>query len=149
MLSGKTPTQAWHLTAAANKDIGTVAVSGIKILAEAGLHRRNMLIVAISLGLGIGVAVVPEVLLSLPKSLHLIFESSITVGALSAILLNIFLPEDPSAEDEEDYDFDPEAAMTTVRQTIEQAQASALGLADCATSSQPASQRHSKVEVTS
>jgi xanthine permease XanP len=128
---------------------GTVAVAGIKILAEAGLHRRNMLIVAISLGLGIGVAVVPEVLLSLPKSLHLIFESSITVGALSAILLNIFLPEDPSAEEEEDYDFDPEAAMTTVRQTIEQAQASTLGLADCSPAGEPASPLHSKAPATS
>ena len=27
---------------------GTVAIAGIKILAEAGLHRRNMLIVSIS-----------------------------------------------------------------------------------------------------
>eukprot|EP01030_Chromulinospumella_sphaerica_P009095 gene9095-8906_t len=41
---------------------GTVAVAGIKILAEAGLHRRNVLIVAISLGMGLGVAAVPEVL---------------------------------------------------------------------------------------
>jgi xanthine permease XanP len=46
---------------------GTVAVAGIKILAEAGLHRRNMLIVAISLGMGLGVAAVPEVLRELPR----------------------------------------------------------------------------------
>ena len=37
----------------------------IKILAEAGLHRRNMLIVAISIGMGLGVAAVPG--LSIPR----------------------------------------------------------------------------------
>ena len=111
---------------------GTVAVAGIKILAEAGLHRRNMLIAAISIGLGMGVAVVPEVLHSLPKVLHNIFESSITVGALAAILLNIFLPEDPGIEMEDDYDFDAEATTTTVRQTVEQAEANTLGLHDSA-----------------
>ena len=38
-------------------------------------------IVAISLGMGLGVAAVPEVLRDLPKALHNIFESPITVGA--------------------------------------------------------------------
>jgi xanthine permease XanP len=91
---------------------GTVAVAGIKILAEAGLHRRNMLIVAISLGMGLGVAAVPEVLRELPMALHNIFESPITVGALCAIVLNIFLPEE-FIELEED-DFDPEASILQV-----------------------------------
>ncbi|SDZ49350.1 nucleobase:cation symporter-2 family protein [Pseudomonas sp. NFIX28] len=93
---------------------GTVAVAGIKILAEAGLHRRNVLIVAISLGMGLGVAAVPEVLRELPKALHNIFESPITVGAMCAILLNIFLPEE-FMELEED-EFDPEAATLKVMQ---------------------------------
>jgi xanthine permease XanP len=93
---------------------GTVAVAGIKILAEAGLHRRNMLIVAISLGMGLGVAAVPEVLRELPKALHNIFESPITVGALCAIVLNIFLPEE-FIELEED-EFDPEASVLQVMQ---------------------------------
>jgi xanthine permease XanP len=91
---------------------GTVAVAGIKILAEAGLHRRNMLIVAISLGMGLGIAAVPEVLRELPQALRNIFESPITVGALCAIVLNIFLPEE-FIELEED-DFDPEASILQV-----------------------------------
>ena len=91
---------------------GTVAVAGIKILAEAGLHRRNMLIVAISLGMGLGIAAVPEVLRELPQALRNIFESPITVGALCAIVLNIFLPEE-FMELEED-DFDPEASILQV-----------------------------------
>jgi xanthine permease XanP len=44
--------------------------------------------------------------------LHNIFESPITVGALCAIVLNIFLPEE-FIELEED-DFDPEASILQV-----------------------------------
>jgi len=71
-----------------------------------------MLIVAISIGMGLGVAAVPEVLRELPKALHNIFESPITVGALCAIVLNIFLPEE-FIELEQD-DFDPEASILQV-----------------------------------
>jgi len=93
---------------------GTVAVAGIKILTEAGLHRRNVLIVAISLGLGLGVAAVPEVLSQMPDTLKNIFGSPITIGAFSAILLNIFLPEEHLPLEENDYD--PEAHLHTVLQ---------------------------------
>ncbi|WP_405118050.1 nucleobase:cation symporter-2 family protein [Pseudomonas leptonychotis] len=93
---------------------GTVAVAGIKILTEAGLHRRNVLIVAISLGLGLGVAAVPEVLTQMPDALKNIFGSPITIGAFSAILLNIFLPEEHLELEENDYD--PEAHLHTVLQ---------------------------------
>jgi len=48
----------------------------------------------------------------LPKALHNIFESPITVGALCAIVLNIFLPEE-FIELEQD-DFDPEASILQV-----------------------------------
>jgi xanthine permease XanP len=72
-------------------------VAGIRILSEAGLHRRNVLIVAISLGLGLGVAAVPEALAHMPDTLKNIFGSPITIGALSAIALNIFLPQEQRA----------------------------------------------------
>lgn len=91
---------------------GTVAVAGIKILTEAGLHRRNMLIVSISLGLGLGVAAVPEALAQMPEMLRNILGSPIAIGAFSAIALNVFLPEEPVAED----DYDPEAHLHTVLQ---------------------------------
>jgi xanthine permease XanP len=93
---------------------GTVAVAGIKILSEAGLHRRNVLIVAISLGLGLGVAGVPDVLSHMPDVLKNIFGSPITIGAFSAIVLNIFLPDENHEVEEDDYD--PEAHLHTVLQ---------------------------------
>ena len=67
--------------------------------------------------MGLGVAGVPEVLRELPKALHNIFESPITVGALCAIVLNIFLPEE-FIELEED-DFDPEASILQVMENPE------------------------------
>jgi xanthine permease XanP len=57
---------------------------------------------------------VPEVLRELPKALHNIFESPITVGAFCAILLNIFLPEE--YQEPELTEFDPEAATLKVLQ---------------------------------
>jgi xanthine permease XanP len=103
---------------------GTVAVAGIKILTEAGLHRRNVLIVAISLGLGLGVAAVPEVLTQMPDALKNIFGSPITIGAFSAILLNIFLPEEHLELEENDYD--PEAHLHTVLQNPQNDSATAM-----------------------
>ena len=91
---------------------GTVAVAGIKILAEANLNRRNMFIVAISLGLGLGVAGVPEALEHLPKAIQNIFGSPITIGAISAIVLNIFLPEE--TELQEQFDSSDEVAAESV-----------------------------------
>ena len=71
---------------------GTVAAAGIRILATLELNRREMLIIAVSLGLGLGVAMVPEALKELPKTIQNIFGSAITVSGLAAIILNLCLP---------------------------------------------------------
>jgi len=51
-----------------------------------------MLIIAVSLGLGLGVAMVPDALKELPKTIQNIFGSAITVSGLAAIILNLCLP---------------------------------------------------------
>ena len=71
---------------------GTVAASGIKIIATSIIDRRGILIMAISLGLGMGVTLVPDALKQLPELAQSIFGSAITTGGLSAIFLNIILP---------------------------------------------------------
>jgi xanthine permease XanP len=76
---------------------GTVATAGVKILAQCDLNRRNMLIIAVSIGLGLGVAAVPEVLQALPKTLQNIIGSPVSIGAFSAIILNLFLPDESPA----------------------------------------------------
>jgi xanthine permease XanP len=71
---------------------GTVAAAGIRILATLDLDRRTMLIMAVSFGLGLGVAMVPDVLKEMPKTIQNIFGSAITTSGLTAILLNLCLP---------------------------------------------------------
>ncbi|OIN10282.1 nucleobase:cation symporter-2 family protein [Oceanisphaera psychrotolerans] len=78
---------------------GTVAVAGIRVLSQANLDRRNMMIVAISVGMGIGVSTVPNVLQELPKTLANILSSPVAMGAITAILLSLILPEQAHAEE--------------------------------------------------
>ncbi|OZG70633.1 xanthine permease XanP [Hahella sp. CCB-MM4] len=74
---------------------GTVAAAGIRILATLDLDRRTMLIMAVSFGLGLGVATVPDVLKEMPKIVQNIFGSAITVSGLTAIILNTLMPNEP------------------------------------------------------
>jgi xanthine permease XanP len=75
---------------------GMVAASGIRILAGVPLTRRNGMILAISLGLGLGVTFVPEVTAHLPELLKSTLHSGIATGGLAALLLNILLPGERS-----------------------------------------------------
>ena len=72
---------------------GAVAASGINILSGVALDRRALLIIAISLGLGLGVAQVPQILEHLPELFRNIFSSGVATGGIAALLLNIILPE--------------------------------------------------------
>lgn len=72
---------------------GTVAASGIRIIASSIIDRRGVVIMAISFGVGLGVAFRPEILGIFPPMIKSIFGSAITTGGLMAIILNIFLPE--------------------------------------------------------
>lgn len=71
----------------------TVAAAGVKILKQVHMNRRNMMIIAVSFGLGLGVLMVPEVVAQLPKMAKNIFGSAITMGGISAIVLNLILPK--------------------------------------------------------
>ena len=71
---------------------GSVAVAGIKILSSVHLNQRSSIIMATSLGLGLGVSLVPDVLAQLPPLIKSIFSSGISTGGLTALLLNIVLP---------------------------------------------------------
>jgi len=90
---------------------GTVAAAGIRILATLDLDRRTMLIMAVSFGFGLGVAMVPDLLKEMPKLVQNIFGSAVTVSGLIAITLNTLLPYDKVAEAEvADPEVMPEAA---------------------------------------
>lgn len=76
---------------------GTIAAAGIRILATLELDRRTMLIMAVSFGLGLGVAMVPNLLQEMPKLVQNLFGSAVTVSGLSAIILNTLLPRRDAA----------------------------------------------------
>jgi xanthine permease XanP len=71
---------------------GMVAVAGIKILASVDMDRRATTIVALSLGLGLGVTFVPGILSQMPPFVRDMFASGVATGGMCALLLNALLP---------------------------------------------------------
>ncbi|MEM6423842.1 MAG: nucleobase:cation symporter-2 family protein [Cyanobacteria bacterium P01_D01_bin.128] len=71
---------------------GSVAAAGVKIISTVNIGRRETLILATSLGLGLGVTFAPDVLTGLPPLAKNIFASGISTGGICAVLLNILLP---------------------------------------------------------
>ena len=72
---------------------GTVAAAGIKTLSRVKLTDRNLLIIATSIALGLGVTFRPEVISQLPEGLQMIFASGISTGTIVALVLNLVLKE--------------------------------------------------------
>ena len=76
---------------------GSVAAAGIRLLAHCTLDRRSLLIIATSLGVGLGIASQPTLLDQLPPLVKNLFDTAITSGGITAILLNLLLPEERRA----------------------------------------------------
>lgn len=73
---------------------GMVASSGIKTLSRVRMNNRNLLIIAVSLGLGLGVTFRPELVENLPSTLRMIFSSGISTGTIAALVLNMALKKE-------------------------------------------------------
>jgi xanthine permease len=68
-----------------------VVTAGIEILQEVDLSKNeNVLTVAISIGAGLGVTVVPDVFKSAPELLKTLCQNGVVIGSVLAVLLNIF-----------------------------------------------------------
>ncbi len=72
---------------------GLVAVAGLRLILGAGLGQREGIIVALSLGAGLGLPTQPALLASLPAFLQSLLESGISAGGLTALLLTLLWPE--------------------------------------------------------
>lgn len=68
---------------------GLVAVSGLRLIATAGLGQREAAIVALSLGVGLGLPTQPGLIASFPEWLRSLLESGISAGGLTALSLNL------------------------------------------------------------
>ena len=70
---------------------GMVAASGIRTLTKVKFNNKNVLIVAISVGVALLPTVAPTIYDQFPQWFTLIFDSGISAGAITAILLNLLL----------------------------------------------------------
>ena len=73
---------------------GMVAAAGVNMLAEVNWNRRNMMIFAISLSVGLGLQLVPGALQHLDGTAKVLLTSGLLPAAFLAIILNLILPEE-------------------------------------------------------
>jgi NCS2 family nucleobase:cation symporter-2 len=73
---------------------GMVAAAGVNMLADVAWNRRNMVIFAVSLSVGLGLQLVPDALQHLPRTLQILLTSGLLPAAALSIILNLVLPEE-------------------------------------------------------
>ena len=73
---------------------GMVAAAGLNVLSEVNLNRRNMVIIAVSLAIGLGLNLVPSAVQYLPGIVKVLATSAVAPTALVAVILNLVLPEE-------------------------------------------------------
>ncbi|MEX3007374.1 uracil-xanthine permease family protein [Hoeflea sp. TYP-13] len=73
---------------------GMVAAAGINMLSDVKWNRRNMVIFAVSLSVGLGLQLVPDALQHLDQTLKVLLTSGILPAAFLAVVLNAVLPEE-------------------------------------------------------
>ncbi len=78
---------------------GMVVAAGVSMLADVDWNRRNMVIFAVSLSLGLGLQLEPQAVQYLPETARVLLTSGLLPAAFLAIVLNLVLPE-ALAEDE-------------------------------------------------
>ncbi len=76
---------------------GMVVAQGIKMLSKVmSGSQENSMIIACSIGMGLGVTVVPEIFAQLPSGLRILTSNGIVAGSMTAIVLNILFNMIPS-----------------------------------------------------
>lgn len=70
---------------------GTVAASGIRTLTKVRFNNSNILVVALALGIGMLPTVYPTIYDAFPSWFQTVFDSGISAGAITAVVLNLLL----------------------------------------------------------
>lgn len=81
---------------------GMVVAAGISMLSDVNWNRRNMVIFAVALSVGLGLQLEPGAVQYLPDWLKVLAVSGLLPSALIAIVLNLVLPEELSDESVEE-----------------------------------------------
>lgn len=69
-----------------------VAAAGIRLLAESRLDRRDLLIIAVSVGVGQGIVAAPDIVAGATEQLRVLLETGIVPAGFLAVVLNLILP---------------------------------------------------------
>ncbi len=77
---------------------GMVAAAGVSMLSDVDWSRRNMVIFAVSLSIGLGLQLEPGALQHLPATARVLLTSGLLPAAGIAITLNLALPQDLDAD---------------------------------------------------
>jgi len=78
---------------------GMVMASGLRLIfLNERMNRRNMVIIATSIGAGLGVEVRPDALSALPDQATIFFGNAIIMTAITAVLLNTLAPRETEAD---------------------------------------------------
>ena len=77
---------------------GMVVAAGISMLSDVDWNRRNMVIFAISLSIGLGLQLEPGAVAGLPDTARILMTSGLLPAAFIAIVLNLILPEELAGE---------------------------------------------------
>jgi NCS2 family nucleobase:cation symporter-2 len=73
---------------------GMVVSAGVSMLSTVNWSRRNMMILATSLSVGLGLQAVPKSMQHLPDMLGMLMTSGLLPVAVLAVVMNLLLPED-------------------------------------------------------
>ena len=81
---------------------GMVCASGISMLSDVMWNRRNMVIFAVALSVGLGLQLEPGALQHLPSTLKMLLTTGLLPAAIIAIVLNLILPEEVTHDQTEE-----------------------------------------------
>ncbi len=79
---------------------GMVAAAGINLLSDVKWSRRNMVIFATSLAVGLGMQQEPEAMAFLGDTMRILMTSGLLPAAILAIVLNLVIPEEDEAAEQ-------------------------------------------------
>ena len=74
---------------------GMIVISGIQMLGKCGFSQRNITIASLSLSIGVGFTLVPDIFKNFPAMLQSIFaQNCVAIVFLVAIVLDLVIPKD-------------------------------------------------------